>query len=80
VHDPVADAEHAKHEYGIELIGWGRPARGAGGDSCSAAPMPADGLSSRLAQKLGGPKVLIDVKAACNLAELGRDGVVGWQL
>jgi UDP-N-acetyl-D-galactosamine dehydrogenase len=80
VHDPVADAEHAKHEYGVELVEW--DALPEAHAVILAVPHRGllEDLPGRLEQKLGGPRVLIDVKAACDMPVLNNLGITAWQL
>jgi UDP-N-acetyl-D-galactosamine dehydrogenase len=80
VHDPVADAEHAHAEYGVNLVDWDALPEAQAVILAVPHRCLLDGLPGRLSQKLSGPKVFIDVKAASNLSDLGKRGVVGWQL
>jgi UDP-N-acetyl-D-galactosamine dehydrogenase len=80
VHDPVADAEHAHAEYGVNLVDWDALPEAQAVILAVPHRCLLDGLPGRLSQKLAGPKVFIDVKAASNLSDLGKRGVVGWQL
>jgi UDP-N-acetyl-D-galactosamine dehydrogenase len=80
VHDPVADAEHAQHEYGVKLVDW--DALPEAQAVILAVPHLAlvEGLPARLRSKINGPKVFIDVKAACDISVLNSMGVAAWRL
>jgi UDP-N-acetyl-D-galactosamine dehydrogenase len=80
VHDPQADADEARHEYGVALTPWdGLPAA----DAIVAAvahreyrAMPLEDVAARLAP--GG--CFIDVKAAFPQAALSERGLRVWRL
>jgi len=80
VHDPLADAAEARHEYGVDLVGWERLPR------CSALvaavahrefrARPLDDYLAKLAP--GG--VYVDVKCQADAAALRERGIVVWRL
>jgi len=80
VHDPVADAAEARHEYGVELKPWDALPR------CSALvaavahrefrSRPVDDFVARLLP--GG--LYVDVKAQADAAALRERGVAVWRL
>ncbi len=81
VHDPLASAKEAKHEYGIDLIDWNRLPQNADG-IVLAVPhtdyvmQPTSALFSPL--KNGG--VVIDIKSAVKPAEIEAMGAKLWRL
>jgi len=81
VHDPVADAEEARHEYDIDLTAWDKLPRGA--DAVVAAVAHRDYLQLPIASikpllKDGG--VFVDVKSAHNPASIEQAGYILWRL
>ncbi|MBI1395613.1 MAG: nucleotide sugar dehydrogenase [Betaproteobacteria bacterium] len=80
VHDPVADASEAKHEYGIDLTAWeDLPESGAIVYAVAHdefVSMPLDTVLSKL--KPGG--VLIDVKSRADAQAFRQKGVDVWRL
>jgi len=80
VHDPVADPQHAAHEYGITLASWDDLPEA---DAIVAAvshneylSMPQTGLLEKL--KPGG--VFVDVKSAHDAAAIKAAGYELWRL
>jgi hypothetical protein len=72
VHEPVADADEARHEYGVAVD---RPGSNlpAGGGNCSRRRRIASSSSGHwliIAGKLQKGGVLADVKSMFNAAEL----------
>ncbi len=81
VHDPVADADEARHEYGIRLTAWDELPRGA--DAIVAAVAHRDYLQLPIASlqpllRPGG--VFADVKSAHDAAAIKRAGFALWRL
>ena len=80
VHDPHADPDEARHEYGVELVPWERLPRCEA--MVAAVPhrwyrqFPLDSLTSALSR--GG--VFADVKGQYDRAELLKMGYVLWRL
>jgi UDP-N-acetyl-D-galactosamine dehydrogenase len=81
VHDPIAEAPEAVHEYGITLTEWDKLPKGA--DAIVAAvshreylTMPLADLTGRL--KLGG--VFVDVKSAYDPKAISEAGYLLWRL
>ena len=80
VHDPHADPDEARHEYGVELVPWERLPRCEA--MVAAVPhrwyrqFPLDSLTSALSR--GG--VFADVKSQYDRAELLKMGYVLWRL
>lgn len=64
VHDPIADAAEAKHEYGIDLVGWDDLPNGA--DAIVAAVSHKEYVAMPLAEIIGKLKkggLFVDVKS-----------------
>lgn len=81
VHDPIADAEEAAHEYGLSLIAWDDVPQGL--DAIVAAVSHRDYLEmgcDRLLEKLNPGGVFCDVKSAYDPAVLSDGGAVVWRL
>ena len=81
VHDPVADAAEAHHEYGITLTAWDALPRGADAIVAAVAhrsylDMPFDSIAPLL--KPGG--VFADVKSAYDPAGIEQAGYILWRL
>ena len=80
VHDPLADAQEARNEYGLELESWETLPRA---DALVLAvphrsylDMPLAALTAKLAA--GG--CVIDIKSVLDRAELERGGLRVWRL
>ena len=80
VHDPIANADEAWHEYGIKLTGWdGLP----GADAIVAAVSHREYLQMpfrSLADKLKPGGLFVDIKAAWPAAEVAALGYRVWRL
>ncbi len=80
VHDPVADADEARHEYGVELIAWGDlPAAAAIVAAVAHREFKSRPLSDYV-EKLQKAGVLTDVKSTFDEAQLVSRGVTVWRL
>jgi UDP-N-acetyl-D-glucosamine/UDP-N-acetyl-D-galactosamine dehydrogenase len=80
VHDPVASASEARHEYGVDLVPWDElPRAGA-----IVAAVAHQGLVARpldqVLTKLVAGGVYTDVKCAADVAALQARGVRVWRL
>jgi UDP-N-acetyl-D-glucosamine/UDP-N-acetyl-D-galactosamine dehydrogenase len=80
VHDPVAAADDARHEYGVELVAWDElPRAGA-----IVAAVPHRALLQRpidqVLEKLIPGGVYADVKCTADLRALQERGVRVWRL
>ncbi|MEO8751677.1 MAG: nucleotide sugar dehydrogenase [Casimicrobiaceae bacterium] len=80
VHDPVADADEARHEYGIELESWESMPRG---DAIVAAvahgafrARPLDDLLTKVTEN----GLYVDVKCQADAAVLRARGIEVWRL
>ena len=81
VHDPLASAEEAKHEYGIELISWDSLPDDA--DAIVLAAAHADYLFRpvlELASKLRPGGLFADIKSATDKNALAEAGYKVWRL
>jgi UDP-N-acetyl-D-glucosamine/UDP-N-acetyl-D-galactosamine dehydrogenase len=80
VHDPVAEAEVALHEYGVELVGWGDLPRA---DAMVAAVAHDQFLTltpDDITRKLVRNGCFIDVKGRFDEAALQAQGLHVWRL
>ena len=80
VHDPVADPDEARHEYGVALEPWERLPRG---DAIVAAvahrafrERPLDDVLAKLAAN----GLYVDVKSQADAAALRARGIAVWRL
>ena len=80
LHDPVADAKEAKHEYGLDILPWEELPQADGIIVAVAhdeyAKMPLSHLLGKVAH--GG--CFIDVKSKFNQVALEKEGVRVWRL
>ena len=80
VHDPVADAAEARHEYGVDLEGWDEMPRA----NAIVAAVAHDVLRARpvddFVAKLAPGGVYADVKAQADAAMLRSRGINVWRL
>jgi UDP-N-acetyl-D-galactosamine dehydrogenase len=80
VHDPIADAHEARHEYGVELCGWDAlPAAAAIVLAVAHREFLARPPQDYLA-RLRPNGVLMDVKCALDPAALREQSVSVWRL
>lgn len=80
VHDPVAAAEEAQHEYGVSLVGWDELPR-AGAIVAAVAHKELVGRPlEQVVEKLVPGGVLADVKCTANVQALQAQGVHVWRL
>jgi UDP-N-acetyl-D-galactosamine dehydrogenase len=81
VHDPVASAAEAQHEYGIELTAWENLPKDA--DAVVAAVMHQEYLAKPLDEILGLSKkggAFIDIKSAFDQKKIRAAGYRLWRL
>ena len=80
VHDPIAEPDEAKHEYGIDLTPWDRlPVS----DAIVAAVSHREYLDRPLAELLGRLRpggVFVDVKSAYSNSAISESGYQIWRL
>jgi len=80
VHDPVADAEHAHAEYGLNLVDWNELPEAQAVILAVPHASLLERLPTRLGEKLGHPKVFVDVKAASQSLSIRHLGLSVWSL
>ena len=80
VHDPVADADEARHEYGVELIAWENLPPSAAIVAAVAHKEFKSRPLSDYVDKLQKAGVLTDVKSTFDEAQLVSRGVTVWRL
>jgi UDP-N-acetyl-D-galactosamine dehydrogenase len=80
VHEPVADADEARHEYGVELTAWDDlPAAAAIVAAVSHKEFKSRPLTDYVG-KLQKGGVVTDVKSMFDEAQLVSHGVTVWRL
>jgi UDP-N-acetyl-D-galactosamine dehydrogenase len=80
VHDPIADSDECRHEYGIGLTEWDQlPQAGAIVAAVAHKPYKSMGLPALLGKLLPGG-VFADVKSAYDPAPVREAGHVLWRL
>jgi UDP-N-acetyl-D-galactosamine dehydrogenase len=80
VHDPVAEAEEAMHEYGVSLVSWEQLPRA---DAMVAAVAHKELKSHSVDEyvaKLAPGGIYVDVKSQADAAALKARGVNVWRL
>jgi UDP-N-acetyl-D-glucosamine/UDP-N-acetyl-D-galactosamine dehydrogenase len=80
VHDPVATASEARHEYGIELVSWDELPRAGAIVAAVAHQTLLDRSVDELVAKLSPGGVYADVKSSADVAALAAQGVKVWRL
>ncbi|EXI78347.1 MAG: UDP-glucose 6-dehydrogenase TuaD [Candidatus Accumulibacter appositus] len=80
VHEPVADADEARHEYGVELTPWEQLPAAAAIVAAVAHREFKQRPLAEIAGKLQKGGVLADVKSMFSAAELTAQGVTVWRL
>jgi UDP-N-acetyl-D-galactosamine dehydrogenase len=80
VHDPVADAAEARHEYGIDLVAWDALPRGEAIVAAVAHRALAERTFDEIAAKLVPGGLYVDVKAHADAAALRARGLNVWRL
>ncbi len=80
VHDPIASADEARHEYGVELKSWEQlPRAGAIVAAVAHQPILQRPLNEILGKVADGG-VYVDVKCAADAAALRERGICVWRL
>jgi len=80
IHDPVADADEARHEYGVSLTPWDElPVAAAIVAAVSHANYRNSGLAA-IAAKAERGAVFADVKSAFDPAAVAAAGLRSWRL
>ena len=80
VHDPVADTDEARHEYGVELTSWEALPKSAAIVAAVAHKVFRDRPIDEYLEKLQPRGVLADVKSLFDEARLKEQGVTVWRL
>jgi UDP-N-acetyl-D-galactosamine dehydrogenase len=80
VHDPIADAQQARHEYGIELRDWADLPRAEALIVAVAHRAYADMPTGDILGKLAPGGCILDIKGALDLDALRRAGCTCWRL
>ncbi|HSN22434.1 MAG TPA: nucleotide sugar dehydrogenase [Usitatibacter sp.] len=80
VHDPLADREEARHEYGVELTEWKDLPRSAAIVAAVAHREFARRRVDELVEKIAPGGVYIDVKSQCDAKALRARGIDVWRL
>ena len=80
VHDPVAEAEEAMHEYGVRLIAWEHLPK-ASAIVCAVAHQAFKGRSvAEYVDKLSPGGLFVDVKCIADVEALRTSGIGTWRL
>lgn len=80
IHDPMAEAKEAQHEYGVDLVGWGEL---SGADAVVLAVPHKQYKALQVGDFkdiLQDDGIIIDVKSVLDRAELDQKGVEVWRL
>ena len=80
VHDPVAAANEAQHEYGVDLVAWDDLPRSGGIVAAVAHDELVGRSTDQMLSKLLPGGVYTDVKCTANVAALQAEGVNVWRL
>ena len=80
VHGPVAGADEARHEYGVELTSWEALPKSAAIVAAVAHKVFRDRPIDEYLEKLQPRGVLADVKSLFDEARLKEQGVTVWRL
>ncbi len=80
VHDPIADADEAVHEYGVSLKSWDELPRCHAVVAAVAHRAFKERSTADLASKLGASGTFIDVKSAFDADAMRATGATVWRL
>jgi len=80
VHDPIASAQEAEHEYGVRLTAWDRLPRAVAIVVAVAHREFSAKIVDEYAAKLAPGGVLVDVKCMLDEAALRKRGLKTWRL
>ena len=80
VHDPVADAKEAQHEYGVDLCPWDELPRADAIVAAVAHKSYKERPLRDFADKLVPRGLYVDVKCAADPAALRARGLEVWRL
>lgn len=80
VHDPVAEAKQAAHEYGVDLVAWDKLPSSAAIVAAVSHKEYSDMPISQLTDKLEKDGVFVDVKSFFDRGAMSKAGVRVWRL
>jgi UDP-N-acetyl-D-galactosamine dehydrogenase len=80
LHDPVADVQETKHEYGLNLLPWEELPQADGIIVAVAHNEYADMPLTQLLRKVAHGGCFIDVKSKFNQSALEKEGLRVWRL
>ena len=80
VHDPIASASEARHEYGVELVSWESLPRSAAIIAAVAHDEYRGRALNEILARLEPRGVIMDVKSALDTRALHDQGVHVWRL
>ena len=80
VHDPLADADEAMHEYGVTLTPWNKLPRAGAIVAAVAHESLLERYTGDLSDKLVPQGVFVDVKAKADAQALKAKGYMVWRL
>ena len=80
VHDPIANPDEARHEYGVELVDWDRMPKVEALVLAVAHSQYKEMDPDRLRGKLVTPGCVIDVKSVLDPAAFAKAGTSFWRL
>ncbi|HEU5297421.1 MAG TPA: UDP binding domain-containing protein, partial [Burkholderiaceae bacterium] len=80
VHDPVAEAHEAEHEYGVKLVPWEHLPRANAIVAAVAHKEFGEHSIDQMLHKLASGGVYVDVKCTADAQALRARGVQVWRL
>lgn len=80
VHDPVAEAKEARHEYGVDLVSWEELPKAAAIVVAVSHRQFKNLPTSELLSKLNENGVITDVKSMLDPIEFSNTGISVWRL
>jgi UDP-N-acetyl-D-galactosamine dehydrogenase len=80
VHDPVADADEARHEYGVELESWDALPQAHAIVAAVAHRELVERPPADYVAKLHAGGLYVDVKCRANAASFRAQGINVWRL
>jgi UDP-N-acetyl-D-galactosamine dehydrogenase len=80
VHDPVADADEARHEYGVDLVAWDELPRAAAIVAAVNHREFKNRTTGDFLSRLKDNGVITDVKSMLDRAAFAEAGVDLWRL
>jgi len=80
VHDPIADPDEARHEYGVNLVAWDDLPRSAAIVAAVSHRQFKERSTADFVQKLQPGGVVTDVKCMLDVPSLKAQGISVWRL